>query len=425
MRIPRILAFVLIVALVVVAVGSPARAQDEITINVVGMDQAGMTPEELDAIAARFEEQNPGVNVETTYVLYDGLHDLLVTSISSNPPAFDVVLVDDIWYAEFVDAGWVLDVTDRITDDMRAGIFESSWDITSVQGKVYGMPWLLDQKYFFYNTRILEEAGIAEPPRSWEELVEQAQMIKDQGLVEFPMIWSWGQYEAAICDFVTLLYGNGGVFFDENNQPVFNNEQGVQTVQWMKDMIDQGLVNPSSIAAVEEDVRNVFSQGQAAFATNWNYMYSLTQNPDESQVVGEVGMALMPAFQQGLDGGVESATINGSMGYSVTAGSEHPDEAWQFIEFLTSEPIQIEYSAHQLPIWKDAFENQELIDLNPVTTPMFALQFPWARVRPKVPYYNEASRIVQVALQEALTGAKTPQQALDDAVAQIQEVAAK
>lgn len=425
MRIPRFLALILVLALFVAGVGNPARAQDQITINVIGMDQAGMTPEELDAIAARFEEQNPGINVETTYVLYDGLHDLLVTSISSAPPAFDVVLVDDIWYAEFVDAGWLLDVTDRITEDMHAGIFESSWDITSVQGKVYGMPWLLDQKYFFYNTRILQEAGIAAPPRSWEELVEQARIIKEKGLVEFPMIWSWGQYEAAICDFVTLLYGNGGVFFDENNQPVFNNEQGVQTVQWMKDMIDDGLVNPSSIASVEEDVRNVFSQGQAAFATNWNYMYNLTQNPDESQVVGEVAMALMPAFQQGLDAGIESATINGSMGYSVTAGSEHPDEAWKFIEFLTSQPIQIEFSAHQLPIWKDAFQNQELIDLNPVTTPMFALQFPWARVRPKVPYYNEASRIVQVALQEALTGAKTPQQALDDAVAQIQEAAAK
>ena len=222
---------------------------------------------------------------------------------------------------------------------------------------------------------------------------------------------------------MTLLYGNGGMFFDENNTPVFNNEQGVQVVQWMKDMIDQGLVNPSSIAAVEEDVRNVFSQGQAAFASNWNYMYNLTQDPNESQVVGEVGMAIMPAFSRGLAADVESATINGSMGYSVTAGSEHPDEAWQFIEFLTSEPIQIEFSAHQLPIWKAAFETQELIDLNPVTTPMFALQFPWARVRPKVPYYNEASRIVQVALQEALTGSATPQEALDDAVDNIEETA--
>ncbi len=423
MKAKRLFALLAITMLIGALAGAPASAQEEVVINVVGMDQAAMTPEELDEIARLFEEQNPGIQVETSYVLYDGLHDLLVTSISSAPPAFDVVLVDDIWFSEFVDAGWLLDVTDRITEEMREGVFEAAWDITTVQGQVYGMPWLLDQKYFFYNTRILEEAGFDAPPRTWEELVGQARAMKEAGLVEYPMIWSWGQYEAVICDFVTLLYGNGGAFFDEENQPVFNSQEGVEVLQWMVDMVDEGIVNPSSIAAVEEDVRNVFSQGQAAFATNWNYMYSLTQDPEESQVVGEVGMALMPAFEKGVEQGILSATNDGSMGYAVTAGSEHPDEAWAFIEFLTSEPIQIEFSAHQLPIWVSAFENEELIERNPVTTPMFAEQFPWSHVRPKVPYYNEASRIVQVAIQEALTKAATPQEALDNAVAQILEIA--
>lgn len=425
MSIRRFIILLVGVALVGIVGLMPVVAQDSVTINVIGMDQAAMTPDEIDQIARRFEEANPNVHVETSYVLYDGLHDLLVTSISSNPPAFDVVLVDDIWFSEFVDAGWLLDVSDRITDEMRAGVFKSAWDITTVNGQVYGMPWLLDQKYFYYNTRILSDAGIDAPPRTWEELVEQARAIKASGAVEYPMIWSWGQYEAVICDFVTLLYGNGGQFFDADNQPVFNSPEGVAALQWMVDMVNEGLVNPSSIASVEEDVRNVFSQGQAAFATNWLYMYDLTQNPDESQVVGDVGMALMPVFQSALDQGIESSTNNGSMGYAVTAGSEHPDEAWAFVEFLTSQPIQTEFSAHQLPIWQTAFDDPDLIARNPVTTPMFAEQFPWARVRPKVPYYNEASRIVQVAIQEALTGASTPQEALDSAVEQIQQLAAE
>jgi multiple sugar transport system substrate-binding protein len=403
----------------------PAAAQDEIVINIVTMDQAGMTTEEMDEVVARFEEANPGIRVEATYVLYDGLHDLLVTSISSDPPAFDVVLVDDIWFAEFVNAGWVLNVNDRVTQQMRDGIFEAAWDITTVSGEAYGMPWLLDQKYFFYNTRILEEAGFDAPPRTWEEVAEQSRVIKEMGLVEYPMIWSWAQIEAVVPDFVTLLYGNNALFFDENNDPVFNSEQGVAVLQWMVDMMNEGLINPASLAAAEEDVRNVFSQGNAAFATNWLYMYDLTQNPDESQVVGEVGMALMPAFASALAADILSATNDGSMGFAVTSGSPHPDEAWAFIEFLTSEPIQIEFSAHQLPIWETAFENEELIAQNPVTVPMFAEQFPWSHVRPKVPYYNEASRIIQIAIQEALTGATTPQEALDNAVAQIEEIAAE
>jgi multiple sugar transport system substrate-binding protein len=420
----RLLFLALACLLILTPILSVAAQDDEVVLQLLAMDQAGMTPEELDEIVAQFEEAHPGVTIETNYVLYDGLHDLLVTSVSSDPPAFDIFLVDDIWFAEFADAGWVLDITDRITDEQRAGIFESAWPITTVNGVVYGLPWLLDQKLFYYNTALLAEAGYDAPPTTWEEMVEMGRAMQEQGLVEYPMIWSWAQIEAVICDYVTLLYGNGGEFFDENNQPVFNDEIGVETLQWMVDMLNEGIVNPSSLTAAEEDVRNVFSQGNAAFASNWTYMYSLTQDPDESQVVDQVALALMPAFADTVEERA-SATNNGSMGFAIAAGTAHPDEAWAFIEYLTSEPIQIEYSAHQLPIWEDAFNNEALIEANPETVPAFAAQFPYAEVRPKVPYYNEASRLVQIAIQEALTGRSTPQEALDNAVAEILEVAAE
>ncbi len=402
--------------------GAVVSAQDDVVLNVLAMDQAGMTPEDLAEIAARFEEANPGVQVELQFVLYDGLYDTIVTSVSSNPPAFDIILVDDIWYAAFADAGWVLDISERITPEMRAGIFEAAWDITTVNDVVYGLPYLLDQKYFFYNTEILAAAGFDAPPRTWEELADMARVIKANG-VEYPMIWSWAQVEAVVPDFVTLLYGNGGRFLDENNQPAFNDAAGVATLQWMVDMINEGLVNPASITSAEEDVRNVFSAGNAAFATNWLYMYNLAQDPAESQVAGNVAMSLMPVFASALDAGTESSTNNGSMGFAVTAGSLSQDAAWGFLSFLTSEEIQIEFSALQLPTWATAFANPALVEANPVTVPMFAEQFPYSNVRPKVPYYPEASRILQLAIQEALTGAKTPQQALDDAAAQIIEVA--
>jgi multiple sugar transport system substrate-binding protein len=398
-------------------------AQDEIVLNLLAMDQAGMTPDEMAEIIARFEEANPGIRVEPQFVLYDGLYDTIVTSVSSNPPSFDIILVDDIWYAGLSDAGWVLDISDRITQEQRDGIFEAAWDITTVNDVVYGLPFLLDQKYFYYNTRILEAAGFSEAPRTWEEVASMSAAIKEQGLVEYPMIWSWAQLEAVVPDFVTLLYGNGGQFFDENNQVAFNDEVGVATLQWMVDMIDQGLVNPASITSAEEDVRNVFSAGNAAFATNWLYMYSLTQDPAESQVVGEVAMSLMPSFEAGQAAGIESSTNNGSMGFAITAGSQNPDAAWQFLSYLTSEPIQIEFSAHQLPTWQTAFDEAALLEANPVTVPIFAEQFPYSHVRPKVPYYNEASRILQIAIQEALTGAASPQDALNSAAEQIAEIA--
>ncbi len=252
-------------------------------------------------------------------------------------------------------------------------------------------------------------------------------MIKEKGIAEFPIVWSWGQYEAAVCDWVTLLYGNGGSLADANGKATFNNEIGVKTLEWMLKPSMMALPNPASASYVEEDVRNVFSQGKAAFATNWLYMYDLANfNKEQSKVTGKIKMAQMPAF---AGSGVDSATINGSMGFSVAATSPSKDAAWKYVEFLTSEDVQNRYSAHLLPIWQTSYEGESLTKLqgytpaNATTVPMFNEQFPYAHVRPKVAFYPEASKALQLALQEALTKQKTPQQALDDAAAKWNDLA--
>lgn len=423
----KILTLAFVLVLLISALGCQPSQAGPVTIHVLTMEQAGPTVDEMNAIVDEFNKANPTIKVEIEYVSYDALHDKITTAMAAKPPAYDVFLVDDIWYAEFAKAGYILDVTDRITKEMRDKIFPASWDITTVGGKVFGMPWLLDEKYFYYNEKLLNDAGFTAPPKTWDEMVDQAKVIKQKGIVEYPVVWSWGQYEAAICDWVTLLYGNGGRLVDDSGKPVFNDATGVKTLNWMIQTIKDGITNPASVSYVEEDVRNVFSQGKAVFATNWVYMYDLANfNKEQSQVTGQVKMALMPAF---AGSGVQSATINGSMGFSVAATSPNKDAAWKYIEFLTSEDVQNRYSAHLLPIWQTSFQGANLEKLkgytpaNATTVPMFSEQFPFAHVRPKVPYYLEASKALQLALQEALTGKKSAQQALDEAAAKWVELA--
>ncbi len=346
--------------------------------------------------------------------------------MASTPPAYDVFLVDDIWFAEFADKGYLLDITDRVPPDTKDGVFEAAWEVSVVDGKVYGMPWLLDQKYFFYNEDLLKQAGFDAPPTTWEELVEQSKVIKEKGIAEYPIVWSWGQYEAAICDWVTLLYGNGGTFVDDQGNPTFNNEIGVKTLEWMVQSVDDGISNPASVSYVEEDVRNVFSQGKAVYASNWNYMYDLANfQADQSQITGKVNVSLMPAFTAG---GVQSSTIDGSMGIGIAATSPNADAAWEYVAFLTSQDVQDRYSSHMLPVWESSFEGEageKLASTSEVTktmVPMFQEQFPFSHVRPKVPFYPEASKALQLALQKALTKQASPADALNEAAATYSEL---
>ncbi len=403
-----------------------AMAQDEpIDLNMIAMAQAGMTPDEMNAVIAEFTALHPNITVTPEYVAYDALHDKIATGMAAGQSPFDIMLVDDIWFPEFAQAGWLKDVSAEIPADMKADSSQAAWDIVSYDGEQYGLPWLLDQLYFYYNDDMLQRAGFTAPPTTYEEMMSMAQVMREKGIVDAPIVTAWGQIEAVITEFVAFLYGNGGQFFDDAGTPVFNSPEAVAVLQWMVDGVTSGLVNPASTTYGEEDIRNTMSAGKAAFGINWAYMLDLANDPKESTVAGNIKMALMPVFQAGKDAGIVSSSNNGSMGFAVSAGSEHADAAFQFIEYLTSKDVQKRYAAHVTPLWTSLYSDPELLAAQPVLLDMFAKQWPYAHVRPKVPYYLEMSQALQVAIQEALTGAKTPQQALDDAVKTASDLAAE
>ena len=400
-----------------------------VTIHVITMDQAAMSTSQFDDVAKEFEAANPNIHVEMTYVPYEQVHDKIVTGMAASPPAYDVVMVDVIWYDEFVKAGYLADVTDRITSDERQNIFPTAWNVVTRNDKAYGMPWLLDTKYLYYNQDILKQAGFDNPPATWDELLTQAQAIKDKGLVEYPIVWSWAQAEAAICDFTALLYGNGGQFLDANGQPTFNNDKGVEVLTWMKKTLDDGLSNPASVSDLENNVLDVMNQGKAAFSLNWLFAYDVSNfASDQSQVLGKVGITTVPVFQS-MAGSLKSASVDGSTGFSVTATSPNTDAAWKYIEYLTSEPVQMKYSSNMLPVWSTAYQGDNLKTLESatkggsVTVPIFEEQFKYAVLRPNIPYYQEGSTALQLALQQALTGQSSPKDALDAAASKWSDLA--
>ena len=398
-------------------------AAGPVTIHILTMDQAGLKPAEIDQIARDFESQNPDIKVVMEYLGYDFIHDKITTGMAAKPPAYDAAMIDVIWPDEFIKAGYLLDVTDRVTAEMKEGIFPASWNGVTRNGKIYGMPWLMDVKYFMYNKDMLEQAGFSEPPKTWEELVDQAKVIKEQGIAEYPITWSWNQKEGVVCDYAVLLFGNGGKFVDENGKPAFNDAKGVEALTWMKQTVDDGLTNPSAVSSDEMAVEADFLAGKSAFAVNWLFQYSDSNDSSKSQVVGQVAFAPMPVFQAGADAGIKGSSVDGSSSFAVMATTPYPDQTWKFLTYLASDAVQTKYSAEMLPIWKADFEGANLEKLkaanptNPVTVPAFLAQFPYANERPTVPYYNEASAALQLAIQEALTGVKTPQQALDEAAA--------
>ncbi len=272
------------------------------------------------------------------------------------------------------------------------------------------MPWILDTKYLFYNKKMLANAGIATPPATWDELQKDAEIIKQKGIVEFPIVWSWAQAEAAICDYTTLVDAYGGSFF-KDGKPAFAEDGGLKALQYMVDSYKSGVTNPNSKEFLEEDVRHVFENGQAAFALNWTYMYNMANDPKDSKVAGDVGVVPAP----GVDGISKVSAVNGSMGLGITTTSKHPEAAWSYITFMTSQKEQNAYAKLSLPIWASSYDDPAVAKgqeaLIKAAKSSIGAMFP----RPMTPDYQSLSAGLQQAIQQALLGQKSPKAALDQA----------
>lgn len=375
-------------------------------INALFMTQAAYSENDIRAMTSDFEKQHPDVKVNLEFVPYEALHDKIVAARGAGVNGYDVVLFDAIWPAEFSRFDLLQDVSSRIAPDEREKIFPGAMNTVVYQGKTLGMPWILDTKYLYYNKAMLDKAGIKTPPVSWQQVMDDAKVLKDKGIVKYPLVWSWSQAEALVCDYTTLVSGFGGSFY-QNGKLDFSTPASLKAVTLMKTSLDQGLSNPASREYLEEDVRKAFSNGDAAFALNWTYMYNMANDPKQSKVAGDVGIVPAPGDTPDKPG-----AVNGSMGLGIAKASQHSEEAWQYIHYLTSQPVQDKYAKLSLPVWKASYQDPAVAKGQESLIAAADKSLNVMLSRPETADYSRLSNTLQQQLQSVLQGKATPDVAL-------------
>jgi multiple sugar transport system substrate-binding protein len=380
-------------------------------IRALFMKQAGYSEENIRAMTAGFQKANPDIKVTADFVSYEALHDKIVAAAPAG--TYDVVLIDVIWPAEFGSKRIVADVTDKWPAAWKQKMLPGAVATPQFDGKQYGVPWILDTKYFYVNKAHLRSAKADEAALgTWDGVMKAARAMKKAGVVKYPLIWSWQQAEALICDYAQLLGAFGGQFLDSSGQPAFNKAGGVQALDYMHQSMVDGLTNPTSTQSLEEDVRRVFSAGQASMALNWTYMYGLADDPKQSKIAGKVGVLQTPDGASGRPG------VNGSMALAVAGGSKNQSAAWKYITYLTSQPVQDKFAISSLPVWKTSYDDPAVIKTNPAVVPQAKKQLGDLILRPQVTNYNGISQVLQAEIQNVLLNKKSSQKALDDAAQQ-------
>ena len=390
---------------------------DTIEIHFLGMAQAAYSEQNVNDMTTDFMELHPNIKVTTEFVPYEELRNKTMLAFGSNKP-YDAVLVDDIWYAEYVSKNMITNITDKVPQEYLDGVLPGAWNITTKNEEVYGLPWFLDAMYLFFNKTMLAEAGYSDAPKSLEEMIEMGRTMKEKGIVEYPFVFSLAQAEALICVYANFMEAHGAEFQDADGNYIFQ-DSGLDALNLLIALQEEELLNPNSLEYLEEDVRRVFSSGDAAFTLNWAYMYALATDPAESSLAKEdVGIMTFP----GKSDVKENAAMSGSMGLSVMSKTEHPEEALLYIEYLTSKSVQDTYSNLQLPVWTASYDDPEIAAGREELVAAAKLAFSIMNVRPSEPKYQEASAILQKNIQSALYGDVGAEEALKTAFEEISQI---
>lgn len=359
------------------------------------------------------------LNVQSTPAESSSSREYYVNQFAAQSAEFDVGMMDVVWPAEFVNAGWAAEVNDSdgLTDEMLSTPVET----VSIDGSLYGMPMFTDANGLYYRTDLLEEAGYEEPPSTYMELVNMAQDIKEQSDEDLNgYIWQGGTNEGLTIMWLNWLWGMGGSVQDGDGNLVVNSQEGVDALQHAVDLIYEYEVTPRSIPSSGTDGnRQTFQQGNTIFMRNWPYAYSLFQ--DDTPVTDNFAVTTMPKAE-----GHEDANNSCIGGWSLFINnfSENVPAAQELANYVGTAEAQEQLAAERsrLPVRAELYEDGYWEDSDndkPAFLDRFSEILNQTSARPAIPNYSQWSNMVYTECNNALTEQKTPQEALDDAQDQI------
>ncbi|WP_312908361.1 ABC transporter substrate-binding protein [Natronosalvus caseinilyticus] len=380
---------------------------------------ASFEPSANDFKEAYDSQSDATLEVQATPAESSSSREYYVNQFAAQSSEFDVGMMDVVWPAEFVDAGWAAEVDDPdgLTDEM----LETPVETVTIDDSLYGMPMFTDANGLYYRTDLLEEAGYDEPPSTYMELVDMAQDIMDQSDEDLNgYIWQGGANEGLTIMWLNWLWGMGGSVQGDDGNLVVNSEEGVEALQHAVDLIYEYEITPESIPSSGTDGnRQTFQQGNTIFMRNWPYAYALFQ--DDTPVTDNFAVTTMPKAE-----GNEDAPNSCIGGWSlfINSFSENQSAAQELANYVGSPEAQEQLAAERsrLPVRQELYEDGYWEDSDadkPAFLDRFSEILDQTSARPAIPNYSQWSNIVYTECNNALTEQKSPQQALDDAQDQI------
>lgn len=353
-----------------------------------------------EVLIPQFEDDHPGVSVESVPMPWDELRQKLVTAVAGDSLP-DLVRSDIMWVPELAHLGVLVPLSEAMPDfqDYADQVYPGTLATTLFQDAYYGLPLNTNTRVLMYNAEILEEAGLDGPPATFEEMREAAEALDAIGAQVF------SDNSTAGWNVLPWIWSAGGDVTDEavtTASGYIDSPESAAGVQMLVDLYQSGAI-PDAILGIEggADPSDAMVAGNVASILDGPWMYPIFEGsyPDF-----ELHTALVPAGEGG------SISVVGGESVVLTQSSQNKEAATEFMRFMLSEEYQLTMAeVGQMPVLA-AFDD-ELTQIQPYYG-TFAEQLQTAKPRTPSPAWPQMEEILKREVALALTGDKTVEEAL-------------
>jgi len=284
-------------------------------------------------LVEEFNAAHPDINVNVdTVPAEDNYPKLALTTEAKTPP--------DVYMTYFTLGAATNDLAMDLTpfieaegEDWFNSLSGNGWAFHEYAGSYFAVPWRVAPGMVILSNPLLEKAGLEVPKGelTWEEFVEYAQAMTNPENDEYGFcIMGSAEDPGTDYQFYPALFQAGGVMINEEGLSGFNTPEGAEGLQFMTDLINKyEVVPPGTTSASANTCIDLLAANKVGMWTNASFWVGIIRSvyPD-----ADLTIAPMPVHARG-------STLVGGTGFGMSPMTEHPQAAWEFIKFMTSDDV--------------------------------------------------------------------------------------
>ncbi|MNH84684.1 putative arabinose-binding protein precursor [compost metagenome] len=317
----------------------------------------------IEKLVDDFNKSQDKIFVKHSYYPFSDIFTKELAAVSAgNPP--DIMMNDINTVQQRASKKQAINLSKYVErDQVKDRFFPELWNTVLYQGEPYALPFNTDTRMMFYNKDDFKAAGLDPEkfPTTWEELDKVAAKLDKKDGDKYTHIGYSPQFNSD-WNLLQLNFDKGRNFFDENGKPVVDAPAKAEAMQYI--LNNAKHLGQSNIDAFKADFgskqANPFIAGKVSIWTDVTNFY--TQIRDYGQNVN-FGVAPLPETKDGAG----HYSVGGGFVIEIPYGAKHPDEAWEFLKYMTDVQAQTYWAQKNFDnvANKEASNNPEL-QKNPV-----------------------------------------------------------